>query len=546
MPCARGGRRLSTVGIGHADGTERANLHVGDRTATSRSHPGHIRPRTPPIDHADMSDCHPRSGLDVSDRAAERRAGPPPLVRRHRCCCRATTATTTPGAAGTARSTHARRRSPSPPRRPTSLRRCCAARDHGLRAGRPVDRARHRRRRRRRAAAQDRAGWLAWRSTPVSQIARVGPGIVWDEVNQAAAAFGLGSLAGRCAVGRRHRLHARRWDGLALAPVRLRRRPRAPRRPRHGRRPPRAGERRRARRPVLGASGRRRQLRHRDRVGLSAVPGADDLGRPVVLPRRAGGARLRRLPGLGAERTRRDEHRRAGDASAGGTGGARAATRPPGARRARLPPRRRALRAAGARPAARRRRAARCGTASPPARSPPPAPRRTAPTCRRSPCASTSSSSTTCPTTPSPQRPLAGAIASRHPWPSSSCDTGAARSRDPPPDAGPAGARTVPFSVMAVAPYLGPGPRTRRRPRRPAGRPPGAVRNRRGVPQPAHGPGPAPPTPSARPISATGARSRPTWDPDNVLRLHHNIPPAAPSGVPQRLTAAPEPPRSIQ
>jgi FAD/FMN-containing dehydrogenase len=31
-----------------------------------------------------------------------------------------------------------------------------------------------------------------------SRIARVGPGIVWDQVNHAAAAFGLGSLAGRC------------------------------------------------------------------------------------------------------------------------------------------------------------------------------------------------------------------------------------------------------------------------------------------------------------------------------------------------------------
>ena len=38
---------------------------------------------------------------------------------------------------------------------------------------------------------------------------------------------------------------------------------------------------------------------------------------------------------------------------------------------------------------------------------------------------------------------------------------------DPRPGAGPAGHRDVPFSVMAVAPYLAPGPRAGRRPPRP-------------------------------------------------------------------------------
>jgi FAD/FMN-containing dehydrogenase len=118
----------------------------------------------------------------------------------------------------------------------------------------------------------------------------------------------------------------------------------------------------------------------------------------------------------------------------------------------------------------------------------------------------------------------------------------------PPPDAGPAGARTVPFSVMAVAPYFGPD----REPvdadvDRLAGHlAPFATREAflNLLTDPARTTDAFAPADLRRLMHLKAA-----WDPDNVLRAHHTIPPARPApppGDPPRLTAVAEPPRSIR
>jgi FAD binding domain/Berberine and berberine like len=115
----------------------------------------------------------------------------------------------------------------------------------------------------------------------------------------------------------------------------------------------------------------------------------------------------------------------------------------------------------------------------------------------------------------------------------------------PPLDAGPAGARTVPFSVMAVAPYLGPD-------REPVDAHVDRLAGRLAP----FATGEAflnmltDPTRTADAFSPADlrrlSRVKAAWDPDNVLRVHHNISPAPAGCDPPRFTAAPEPQRSIR
>jgi len=102
----------------------------------------------------------------------------------------------------------------------------------------------------------------------------------------------------------------------------------------------------------------------------------------------------------------------------------------------------------------------------------------------------------------------------------------------PPADAGPAGARRVPFSVMAVAPYPAPD-------RRPVD----AYLDRLSARLAPYATGEAflnlltDPTRTGDAFTADDHRRltvvKAAWDPDNLFRMHHNVLPAAPAPRPR-------------
>ena len=140
-------------------------------------------------------------------------------------------------------------------------------------------------------------------------------GVIWAELNDAAAEHGLAVTGGAVSGDGDRRLHARRRPRLADGQVRARGRQPARGRARHGRgrRAPR--RRRVAPRSLLGASRRRRELRRRDVVHVPPAPGPDDRGRadrpsdrgrarPAALLPRRGGGRLGRPDRLRRARAR--------------------------------------------------------------------------------------------------------------------------------------------------------------------------------------------------------------------------------------------------
>ena len=162
--------------------------------------------------------------------------------------------------------------------------------------------------------------------------------------------------------GLRHRgrgPHARRRLRLVAAQVRPVQRQRRRRAGRPGRRPRRHRLRGPERRPVLGAAGRRRQLRHRHRVHVPPAPGGPG-GRLLgdLLPAR--GARLdpARLPRRHGAVPRRGDGDRRHDDVPRQPGAARGDPRPAGGHRRRRPRRRRGRGPGDDRAAARARHAA--------------------------------------------------------------------------------------------------------------------------------------------------------------------------------------------
>ena len=108
---------------------------------------------------------------------------------------------------------------------------------------------------------------------PFARTARVGAGALWMDVTHAgcrARARGARRLLARRGRGR---LHARRRPELDGPQARHGGEPRDGHRARDGGRPADPRRRRQRARPVLGAPRRRRQLRHRDRDRVLAVPG---------------------------------------------------------------------------------------------------------------------------------------------------------------------------------------------------------------------------------------------------------------------------------
>ena len=359
---------------------------------------------------------------------------------------------------------------------------------------------------------------------PAAEVARVGPGVVWNDVNHAAAAYDLGALAGRCAtVG---------VTGYTLG----------------------GGTGWLSRRYGYAAD----HLLHADLVttdGRQVRASADEHADLFWALRGGGGNfgivtelafRLFPAPsiwaGLSFYPADRAAHVFAAYRDWAPTEpdemnsavlvmrlpAAPAIPEPLRGRQvlavARLPPRRRAQRPAGARPPPRRRRApaverlrlARLPGGQRRGQRPGRAADRAA--------GSTSSSSTTSPMTPSP-RPWLREPCRRRRSASSSCGTGAGAIARPPLDAGPSGARTVPFSVMAVAPYLAPD-------RQPVD----ALVARLAARLAPHATGEAflnllvDASRTADAFSPADRRRlaevKATWDPDNVLRVNHNIPPS--------------------
>ena len=103
--------------------------------------------------------------------------------------------------------------------------------------------------------------------------ARIGAGVIWQQVLDAAAARRARRHRRVGPLGRRRRLHHRRRPQPGRADVRAGRRPRPLLRRRDGRRRPADGERDREPRPVLGAQGRARDRGHRH--GPRPRPAAD-------------------------------------------------------------------------------------------------------------------------------------------------------------------------------------------------------------------------------------------------------------------------------
>ena len=124
------------------------------------------------------------------------------------------------------------------------------------------------------------------RVDPVARTVRAQAGVLLGELDRETQEFGLAVPAGivthtglaGLTLGRRHRLdHAQ---------VRPHHRPAALGRRGHGRRRVRPGQRGREPGPVLGRPGRRRQLRHRDRLRVPTEPARSRGGRgPGVLAR---------------------------------------------------------------------------------------------------------------------------------------------------------------------------------------------------------------------------------------------------------------------
>ena len=149
------------------------------------------------------------------------------------------------------------------------------------------------------------------RVDPERRTAWCGGGANWGELDRETQAFGLAVTGRADGRHRRRRADARRRQRLARAQVRL-----------HGRQPDlgRGGHRGRAAgrgergaqpRPVLGAQGRRRQLRRRHRLRVPAARGrAARLRRDAVLPDRRGRRPAEGLPRLHGGRARRDLRRR--------------------------------------------------------------------------------------------------------------------------------------------------------------------------------------------------------------------------------------------
>ena len=111
----------------------------------------------------------------------------------------------------------------------------------------------------------------------------------------------LGLVARR----RRRRLLARRRHGLARPQARPGRQQRHRDRDRHRRRPPRPRRRAPARRPVLGAARRRRELRRRHRDGVPALRARVDRRRRDALAGRAGPRGPPRVERVDEDRARR-------------------------------------------------------------------------------------------------------------------------------------------------------------------------------------------------------------------------------------------------
>ena len=184
-------------------------------------------------------------------------------------------------------------------------------------------------------------------------------------------------------VDRRRRVHARGRDRLADAQARPGLRQPRGGRPRHGRRPARPRQRARERRALLGAAGRRRELRDRDLASSSGSTGSGRRSSPVRsstrASRRPSPARVPRVHGEPAGRddvAREPDDGAAGPVPAGrrarqeGRGGRRRATPGPpedgrtGRRAAPPPRRRRSPTSSGRCPT---RRCSRCSTGSSPA-----------------------------------------------------------------------------------------------------------------------------------------------------------------------------------